>query len=192
MACSRAPAESVSSSSAASRSATSAAIFASSRRRSSAVACRRAPASARRSASCARSSVAIAAWRRAISTPSFSARSAAVACKASGRSRFFTSSSRSRARSTWMPTRVSFSSARWRRRLKRPRPAASSISSRRSAGLELSTVSTRPCEITERSPPPRPTSESNSTRSTRRTGVLLIRYCPSPPRCSRRCTDTSL
>ena len=139
----------------------------------------------------ARSSVAIAACRRAISTPSFSARSAAVACRASGRSRFLTSSSRSRARSTWMPTRASFSSARCRRRLKRPSPAASSISSRRSCGFELSTVSTRPCEMTERRPPPSPTSESSSTRSMRRTGVLLTRYWPSPPRCRRRATETS-
>ena len=192
VACSRAPAESVSSSSALSRSATRALIFRSSAARPSAVAARRPSASARRSARRARSSVAIAACRPEISTPSFSARSAAVACSASGRSRFLTSSSRSRARSTCTATRASFSSARCRRRLNRPRPAASSISSRRSDGFELSTVSTRPCEITERRPPPRPTSDRSSTRSMRRTGVLLTRYCPSPPRFSRRATETSL
>ena len=119
---------------------------------------------------------------------SFSARSAAVACSASGRRRLRTSSSRSRARSTCIATRASFSSARWRRSLKRPRPAASSTSSRRSDGFELSTVSTLPCEITERRPPPSPTSESSSTRSMRRTAARLTRYWPSPPRCSRRAT----
>ena len=72
----------------------------------------------------------------AISPRSFSARSAAVACRASGRSRAFTSASRSRARSTWIRTRASFSSARWRRRLNLPSPAASSISARRSSGFE--------------------------------------------------------
>ena len=127
----------------------------------------------------------------AISSPSFSARSAAVACSASGRSRLRTSSSTSRARSTCVATRASFSSARCRRRLKRPRPAASSTSSRRSDGFAPSTDSTLPCEITERSPPPRPTSESSSTRSMRRTAARLTRYCPSPPRCSRRATETS-
>ena len=140
---------------------------------------------------CARSSVAIAACRPASSSPSFAARSAAVACSASGRRRLRTSSSTSRARSTCVATRASFSSARWRRRLKRPRPAASSTSSRRSDGFAPSTDSTLPCEITERSPPPSPTSESSSTRSIRRTAARLTRYCPSPPRCSRRATETS-
>ena len=37
-----------------------------------------------------------------------------------------------------------------------------------------------------------PTSESSSTRSMRRTAARLTRYSPSPPRCSRRDTDTSL
>ena len=41
----------------------------------------------------------------AISSTSFSARSAAVACSASGRSRLRTSASTSLARSTWIPTR---------------------------------------------------------------------------------------
>ena len=43
----------------------------------------------------------------------------------------------------------------------------------------------------ERSPPPRPTSESSSTRSIRRTAVRLTRYWPSPPRWSRRAIETS-
>ena len=76
----------------------------------------------------ARSSVAIPARSPAISTPSFSARSAAVAWSASGRRRLATSASTSRARSTCIATRASFSSARWRRRLNFPRPAASSTS----------------------------------------------------------------
>ena len=123
--------------------------------------------------------------------PSFAARSAAVACSASGRRRLRTSSSRSRARSTWIATRASFSSARWRRSLKRPSPAASSTSERRSDGFAPSTDSTLPCEITERRPPPRPTSESSSTRSIRRTAARFTRYWPSPPRCSRRASETS-
>ena len=58
----------------------------------------------------------------ASSCASFAARSAAVACSASGRSRLRTSASRSAARSTWLATRASFSSARWRRSLNRPEP----------------------------------------------------------------------
>ncbi len=152
---------------------------------------RRLSPASRRAASRARSSEAIAAATRATSSPSFAARSAAVAWSASGRSRFRTSSSRSRARSTWIATRASFSSARCRRCLNRPRPAASSTSERRSAGLAPSTVSTLPCEITERSPPPSPTSESSSIRSRRRTAARLTRYCPSPPRWSLRASETS-
>ena len=109
----------------------------------------------------------------AISPRSFSARSAAVACSASGRSRFLTSSSRSRARSTCVATRASFSSARCRRALKRPRPAASSISARRSSGFDARIASTLPCPMIECMPWPRPRSARSSTRSSRRTAVLL-------------------
>ena len=80
---------------------------------------------------------------------SFSARSAAVACSASGRSRFFTSASTSRARSTWIATRASFSSARWRRRLKRPEPGRLLDSARRSSGFEPRIASTRPWPMIE-------------------------------------------
>ena len=127
----------------------------------------------------------------AISSTSFSARSAAVACSASGRSRLRTSASTSLARSTWIPTRASFSSARWRRRLNLPSPAASSTSSRRSSGFEASTASTLPWLTIECIEPPSPTSASSSTRSVRRTCALLTRYWPSPPRCSRRAIETS-
>ena len=127
----------------------------------------------------------------AISSTSFSARSAAVACSASGRSRLRTSASTSFARSTWIPTRASFSSARWRRRLNLPSPAASSTSSRRSSGFEASTASTLPWLTIECIEPPSPTSASSSTRSVRRTCALLTRYWPSPPRCSRRAIETS-
>ena len=48
-----------------------------------------------------------------------------------------------------------------------------------------------PWPMIECMPPPRPTSASSSTRSSRRTGVLLTRYWPSPPRCSRRAIETS-
>jgi hypothetical protein len=82
--------------------------------------------------------------RRAISTASFWARSAAVAWSASGRSRFLTSASTSRARSTSTATRASFSSARCRRALQRPSPAASSISPLRSAGFDARIASTLP------------------------------------------------
>ena len=149
---SRAPAASVSSSSARPRASSSTRILPSSSCRFASPASRRASTSLRRAARRARSSVAIAACRPASSSPSFAARSAAVACSASGRRRLRTSASTSRARSTCVATRASFSSARWRRRLKRPRPAASSTSSRRSDGLAPSTDSTLPCEMTELQP----------------------------------------
>ena len=127
----------------------------------------------------------------AISTRSFSARSAAVACSASGRSRLRTSSSTSRARSTCSATRASFSSARWRRRLNLPSPAASSTNSRRSSGFDARTCSTLPCPTIECSALPSPTSERISTRSVRRTDARLTRYWPSEPRTRRRAIDTS-
>jgi hypothetical protein len=129
--------------------------------------------------------------RRATSPRNFSARSAAVACNASGRSRFLTSSSRSRARSTCTETRDSLSSARCRRALKRPSPAASSISERRSSGFEARIASTFPWPMIECMPWPRPRSARISIRSRRRTAVRLSRYCPSPPRCRRRATESS-
>src|SRR4051812_47143584 len=129
--------------------------------------------------------------RRAISTASFCARSAAVAWSASGRSRFRTSASTSRARSTSTETRASFNSARWRRALKRPSPAASSMSARRSAGFDARIASTLPWLMIECIPWPRPRSASSSTRSIRRTAARLTRYCPSPPRCRRRATESS-
>ena len=67
--------------------------------------------------------MATAASSEAISPPSFSARCAALAWRASGRSRFLTSASMSRARATSCPTRASFSSARCRRRLNFPKPS---------------------------------------------------------------------
>ena len=91
-----------------------------------------------------RSSCAMRALNAAISTASFSARSAAVAWRASGRSRLRTSSSTSFARSTWVATRASLSSARCLRRLNLPSPAASSTRWRRSSGFEASTASTLP------------------------------------------------
>ena len=162
------------------------------RRRARAAAERRSSALTRRVSTSPSSSCATRAWIDAISPRSFSARSAAVACKASGRSRFLTSASRSRARSTSVATRASFSSARCRRRLNLPSPAASSTSRRRSSGLEPRISSTRPWLMIEPIEPPRPTSASSSTTSVRRTVAPLRRYWPSPPRCSRRAIDTSL
>ena len=74
-------------------------------RRASPAAVRRSSPSASRPPSASRSSCAIRARSDAISPTSFSARSAAVACSASGRSRFLTSASTSRARSAWIATR---------------------------------------------------------------------------------------
>ena len=111
--------------------------------------------------------------------------------EAAGLSRFFTSSSRSRARSTCWATRASLSSARWRRRLNRPRPAASSTSARRSSALDVRIASTLPWLTIEPAPCPSPASASSSTRSSRRTCAPLTRYWPSPPRCRRRTIDTS-
>ena len=152
---------------------------------------RRALASAVRAVSSSRSSAARPARMRPISSPSFSARSAALAWSARGRRRFCTSRSRSRARSTCCATRASFSSARWRRRLNRPRPAASSTSARRSAGEDDRIASTFPCPTTAPAPGPSPTSASSSTTSARRTVAPLTRYCPSPPRWRRRAIETS-
>ena len=146
---------------------------------------------ARRSSIAPRSSCAIARRRRASSPLSFSARSAADACNASGRKRLLTSASTSRARSTWVATRASFSSARWRRALNCRDPRPPRGATRRSAGLEPRISSTLPWPMIECMPPPRPTSASSSTRSIRRTGALLTRYWPSPPRCRRRAIDTS-
>ena len=87
-----------------------------------AAASRRCSISARRAPEWSRSSCAIRAWMPAMSTASFSARSAAVAWSASGRKRLRTSSSTSRARSTCSATRESFSSARCRRLLNFPSP----------------------------------------------------------------------
>ena len=111
------------------------------------------------------------------------ARAAAAACAPPA--------STSRARSTCVATRASFSSARCRRALNLPSPAASSRSTRRSEAFEPRISSTRPWPMIECMPPPRPTSASSSTRSSRRTGVLLTRYWPSPPRWSRRAIATS-
>ena len=123
---------------------------------------------------------------------SFSARSAAVACSASGRRRLRTSvleiagpldlgRDAGELQLGAMAAQLEASEAR-----PPPRPARAA----RPASAP-STASTLPCEITERSPPPSPTSESSSTRSSRRTAARLTRYWPSPPRWSRRAIETS-
>ena len=115
---------------------------------------------------------------RSISCTSFSARWAAVAWSASGRSRFRASSSSALALSTWIATRASFSSARWRRCLKLPSPAASSISARRSLGLgrqhllHPSLADDRVHLMAE------PGSPSSSSTSVRRTAARLIEVLP--------------
>ena len=91
--------------------------------------------------------------------------SAASAWRLSGRSRVRASRSTSSARSRFSCVRSSLSCARRRRLRCLPSPAASSISSRRSRGLEVTIASTRPWEMTECVSLPRPVSESTSITS---------------------------
>ena len=117
--------------------------------------------------------------------------SAASAWRLSGRSRERASRSTSSARSRLSCVRSSLSCARRRRLRCLPRPAASSISSRRSLGLEVTIASTRPWETTECDSLPRPVSESTSSTSTIRQRAPLSRYSPSPLRSSRRRIEIS-
>ncbi len=87
--------------------------------------------------------------------------------------------------------RSSFSCARRRRLRCLPRPAASSMSRRRSRGLDVTIVSTRPCETTECISLPRPVSERISRTSTSRQRAPLRRYSPSPERSRRRTIEIS-
>ena len=82
--------------------------------------------------------------------------------------------------------RSSLSCARRRRLRCLPSPAASSMSSRRSRGLEVTIASTRPCETTECISLPRPVSDRTSSTSTSRHFAPLRRYSPSPLRSRRR------
>src|SRR6476646_8749430 len=117
--------------------------------------------------------------------------SAACAWRFSGRNLVRASRSTSSARSRFSCVRASFSCARRRRLRCLPRPAASSISSRRSRGLEVTIDSTRPCEMTECISLPRPVSDSSSITSTSRQRAPASRYSPSPERSRRRTIDTS-
>ena len=87
--------------------------------------------------------------------------------------------------------RASLSCARRRRLRCLPSPAASSISIRRSRGLEVTIASTRPCETTECISLPSPVSDSSSSTSVRRQRAPLTRYSPSPARLSRRRIEIS-
>ena len=118
-------------------------------------------------------------------------RSAASAWRLSGRSRERASRSTSSARSRLSWVRISFSWARRRRLRCLPSPAASSISSRRSRGLEVTIDSTRPWEMTECISLPRPVSDSTSITSTSRQRAPDSRYSPSPVRSRRRWIETS-
>ena len=117
--------------------------------------------------------------------------SAASAWRLSGRRRERASRSTSRARSRLSCVRSSLSCARRRRLRCLPRPAASSMSIRRSRGLEVTIASTRPCETTECDSLPRPVSDSSSRTSTSRQRAPLRRYSPSPLRSSRRRIEIS-
>src|SRR6185312_9820735 len=72
-----------------------------------------------------------------------------------------------------------------------PRPAASSISRRRSFGLEVTIASTRPWEMTEWVSLPSPVSESTSSTSVSLLRAPFRRYPPSPPRSRRRTIEIS-
>ena len=58
------------------------------------------------------------------------------------------------------------------------------------ARLDVTSDSTRPCEMTECISLPRPVSDSNSITSTSRQRAPASRYSPSPARSSRRTIDT--
>ena len=117
--------------------------------------------------------------------------SAASAWRFSGRSRVRASRSTSSARSRLSCVRSSLSCARRRRLRCLPRPAASSISIRRSRGLDVTIASTRPWETTECISLPRPVSDSSSSTSVSRQRAPLTRYSPSPARLSRRTIEIS-
>ena len=117
--------------------------------------------------------------------------SAASAWRFKGRSRVRASRSTSSARSRLSCVRASLSCARRRRLRCLPSPAASSISIRRSRGLEVTIASTRPCETTECISLPRPVSDSSSSTSVSRQRAPLTRYSPSPARLSRRTIEIS-
>ena len=156
--------------------------------RAAAAALSAAPSSARRARTASRASSqrASTVWRSRRSCSS-----AASAWRLSGRSRERASRSTSSARSRLSCVRSSLSCARRRRLRCLPSPAASSISSRRSRGLEVTIASTRPWETTECISLPRPVSESTSSTSTSRQRAPLRRYSPSPLRSSRRRIEIS-
>ncbi len=163
--------------------------WASSRAARAAVAALSAPASSSRRArtsSRASSQRASTVWRSRRSCSS-----AASAWRLSGRRRERASRSTSRARSRLSCVRSSLSCARRRRLRCLPRPAASSMSRRRSRGLEVTIASTRPWETTECDSLPRPVSERTSRMSTRRQRAPLRRYSPSPLRSRRRRIEIS-
>ena len=87
--------------------------------------------------------------------------------------------------------RSSLSCARRRRLRCLPSPAASSISSRRSRGLDVTISATRPWETTECISLPSPVSLSSSSTSVSRQRAPLTRYSPSPARLSRRTIEIS-
>ena len=117
--------------------------------------------------------------------------SAASAWRLSGRSRVRASRSTSSARSRLSCVRSSLSCARRRRRRCLPRPAASSISSRRSRGRDVTISATRPCDTIECISRPSPVSDSSSSTSDSRQRAPLTRYSPSPARLSRRTIEIS-
>ena len=147
-------------------------------------------ASPRRPISCScwarRSSATICARSSFACRTSFAVRSAASAWRFRGRRCERASRSTSCARSRLSRVRSSLSWALWRRLRCLPRPAASSISRRRSRGFELTISSTLPWLITEWASRPMFVSERASTTSVRRQRAPFSLYSPSPLRSIRR------
>src|SRR4051812_29227317 len=117
--------------------------------------------------------------------------SAASAWRLSGLRRVRASRSTSSARSRLSCVRSSLSWARRRRLRCLPSPAASSISIRRSLGLDVTISPTRPWETTECISLPRPVSDRISITSVSRQRAPLMRYSPSPLRLRRRTIEIS-
>ena len=127
----------------------------------------------------------------AISSPSFSARSAALAWSASGRSRFWTSRSRSRARSTWLLNARELQLGTMPPALESSEP--SRLLDERAALGRGTRRGWSPPALADNGARPRaePDIREQLDDVSRRPCAPLIRYWPSPPRWSRRAIDTS-
>ena len=128
----------------------------------------------------------------AISPRSFSARSAALAWSASGRSRFCTSASRSRARSTCDRDARELQLGPVAAALEPAEPGRL-LDQRAPLRRACSRGSPRPCPGRSRRDAAAEARRRRAARRGRCGGrcARLTRYWPSPPRCSRRTIETS-